>query len=677
MKYIDIVETYIRIEQTTKRLEMIDHLVALLAKTPQELLGRVLYLTQGKLYPDFLGIELGMADKLLIKAISFGTGIKESEVQDAMLDLGDLGTVAEQMVANKKQMALFTEPLDVERTYSNFDKIAKATGGGSQELKQKLVAELLHDASPPEAKYIVRTLASKLRLGIADMTILDALAYYFTPTYTERLDSSDEKTKKLIKDLETQSANSDSVTDAKKLLELIESSRDRTTSSLYEAISTTEKFNKSLKRKADLKDAYERSAKVFAELKSLKDDVETSRVRIENAYNLCSDLGEVVSVLQTEGIPGLDKIKLEPGTPIRAMLAERLSSLPDILEKLNGRCAFEYKYDGLRIQAHIGDDVQLFSRRLENITEQFPDVQRHLKVAFRGKNAVVEGECVPVDINTGELLPFQQVSHRRGRKYDLTKAVDEFPVVLYLFDVLSFDDTTYTMESFPVRREKLTEMFNETDSVKFSDIIITDSAEKAEEFFQQSLSSGCEGLIAKSIAPDSGYRAGSRGWQWIKYKLDYKVEMTDSVDLVVIGAFAGRGRRAGMYGALLMAAYNKTDDMFETVCKVGTGFSDEQLAALPEKLKDFKIDKPHPRVKSEMKADYWFSPNLVMEVLGAEITHSPIHTCAYGLLREGSGLAVRFPRFMGNYRTDKRAEDATTSDEFINMYKQQQKIIKN
>jgi len=171
------------------------------------------------------------------------------------------------------------------------------------------------------------------------------------------------------------------------------------------------------------------------------------------------------------------------------------------------------------------------------------------------------------------------------------------------------------------------------------------------------------------------YQAGARGWLWIKYKRDYKSEMTDTVDLVVVGAFHGRGKRAGTYGALLLAAYNPETDTFETVTKCGTGFTDKDLAELPQMLLKHVIAHKHSRVNSTLEADVWFEPKLVLEILGAEITLSPIHTCAMGSIRKGSGLAIRFPRFTGKYRTDKAAEDATTSAEIVEMYRSQLKQI--
>jgi DNA ligase-1 len=206
--------------------------------------------------------------------------------------------------------------------------------------------------------------------------------------------------------------------------------------------------------------------------------------------------------------------------------------------------------------------------------------------------------------------------------------------------------------------------------------MITTDIKKAEQFFDRSLEDGCEGLMAKAISDDSYYRAGARGWQWIKFKRDYRSELTDTVDLVIVGGFAGHGRRAGVVGALLMGVYNSQKDRFETICKLGTGFSDEILKKVTHTLDEHKLDHMHQRVYSEMKADFWVEPKIVFEVLGAEVTFSPIHTCAFGELKADTGLAIRFPRYTGRWRDDKAAEDATTKNEIISMYKNQLKKIK-
>jgi DNA ligase-1 len=397
---------------------------------------------------------------------------------------------------------------------------------------------------------------------------------------------------------------------------------------------------------------------------------------VERAFNITSDLGLVGETLCKRGITGLDDLHVMVGNPIRAMLAERLPSPEEILERMGGRAMFEYKYDGLRVQAHIKDgEITLYSRRLEDLTGQFPDVIEALKLAFTGRSAILEGECVPVDINTGEMLPFQEVSHRRGRKHGLTEAIEDYPVRLHLFDCLYLEGEDLTREALPDRRTALTRCIKVTENVRLSEARVLDDAAKVQEFFIEALNAGCEGLMAKSINDDSVYRAGSRGFLWIKYKKEYRSEMNDTVDLVVVGAFHGRGKRGGVYGALLMATYNPEEDRFETVCKLGSGFDDATLAVLPEKLDRFKQPSRHPLVESKMEADVWFEPSLVLEVLGAELSISPIHTCAHGRVRNGAGLAVRFPRFTGAFRDDKRPRDATTSQELLDMYNKQLKKV--
>jgi len=226
-----------------------------------------------------------------------------------------------------------------------------------------------------------------------------------------------------------------------------------------------------------------------------------------------------------------------------------------------------------------------------------------------------------------------------------------------------------------VRHEKLREITVESDRVKTAESLIVGSVEDVERFFEKAVENGCEGIMCKSIAKDSVYQAGARGWLWIKYKREYKSEMTDTVDLVIVGALHGRGKRAGTYGALLLTAYNSDKDAFETITKCGTGFTDEDLEKLPKMMKKHKLSHKHPRVESMLEADVWFEPAVVIEVLGAEITLSPIHTSAMDSIRKGSGLAIRFPRFTGNYRLDKSPEDATTNEEVVEMYQNQLKKL--
>ena len=672
MDYSVLAEAYQKIEATTKRLDMTAHLVGLFRRTPPGMMRKLVYLTQGRLYPDFMSIELGVADKLAIRAIAFVTGASEDEVTRRWMKEGDLGLVAESLVAVKKQRTLFSEALTVERVYSSLQGIAGASGSGAQELKMKLIADILHDASPPEARYLVRTMLGRLRLGVADMTILDALAVTFAPK--EAPSGAPEPA--VAPQLEP-APPPPSVPATGHRTPAAESAPEAPSETL--APSAADKAAAKKARKAERE---ARAAKKAADDAMMAAELESrrrNRAAVEHAYNLCSDLGEVAEKLVTEGMDGVRKIRLEAGRPVRPMLAERLGSMEEILGKLGGKASLEYKYDGMRIQAHIriGKEVRLYSRQLENVTEQFPDVVGNLLQAFNSRDyeeSIIDCECVPFNTETGEFLPFQEVSHRRGRKYGVDEAVEDYPVILMAFDCLQLDGRELIGQPYPERRKALARLFRPTDRVQMSESLLTSDLAAAETFFQKALDSGCEGIIAKSVSEDSAYRAGARGWQWIKFKRDYKSEMEDTADLVPVGAFAGHGKRKGRYGALLMAAYNKDLDRYETVCKLGTGFSDEMLDRMTAELGQQRVPERHARVESTMKADYWLVPTVVYEVLGAEITLSPIHTAGFGKLRGGSGLAIRFPR-LKQVRTDKKPEDATTVQELVEMYERQLKKV--
>jgi DNA ligase-1 len=350
------------------------------------------------------------------------------------------------------------------------------------------------------------------------------------------------------------------------------------------------------------------------------------------------------------------------------MLAERLKTLEEILEKFGGRAAFDYKYDGLRMQIHYkAGEVRLFSRNLEPYTDQFPDVVERVRASALAKEFILEGEGVGMDLDTGELRPFQEASRRRGRKYDLAAKAQEFPFAVFLFDCMYLDGQDLTGSPYLARREALGKTVRESDQLRRSTMNVVESAAQAQLFFMQALADGCEGIIAKSVRDDSLYRAGARGWTWIKFKRDYSATLGDTVDLVAVGAFAGKGRRTGHYGSLLMAAFDAEVDRFVSVCKLASGFDDAQLAEFDQRLKPLARKEKHPKVDSGLKPDVWLDPKVVMEVRGAELTLSPVHKAAWGRLQPNAGLAMRFPRFE-KYRDEKAAQDATTVDELVKMY---------
>jgi len=386
-----------------------------------------------------------------------------------------------------------------------------------------------------------------------------------------------------------------------------------------------------------------------------------NRPAVERAYNISSDIGLIARELASKGLRGVEEIKPAVGRPIKMMAAQRVPKLEDIPEKMES-FAVEEKYDGERMQIHKdGDGVKIFSRRLDEITYQYPDIVALVKRGVKAKRAILEGEAVSVK---GEKLQPFQILMQRKRKYEIEKYVKKIPVRLFLFDLLFLEGEDYMAKSYPERRGKLEEITKASKDLTFARRIVSSDLKDIQGFFDESLKRGAEGIMAKSLAKDAVYRAGAREWLWIKWKKDYLEGMVDTFDLVLIGAIYGTGKRAGKYGTLLGATYNVEKDMFESFCKIGTGFTDEVLDGMLEKFKDLlSKDKP-ARVRSELKPDVWFQPKIVMEVSGAEITESPLHAC--GADEMGKGLSLRFPRFK-QFR-EKKPEDATSTAEVLQMY---------
>ncbi len=577
-------EKFNQLSGTRKRLELTQILVDLFREAGKDL-GILTYLIQGKLGPDYLGIELGLADKLIITALAGISGKTEDEINNMFMKSGDLGSVAREITAAKSQNSLFSHDLTVEAVHSSLLKLASVKGEGSVKNKIRIFQDLLLNGTPDDAQYITRIATGKLRLGVSDATILDALV---------------------------------------------------------NAFSTADKS-----------------------------------AEIDEAYNFHPDIGYVAELLSTGRESELINVGPEPMVPAKVMLAERLPDIPQILQKMGGKAAFEYKYDGMRTQIHYnGGQVKIFSRGTEETTSNFPDIARNFKSTFSVESCILDGEAVPYNPETGELYPFQMVSQRRGRKYDLDRLEADVPLVVFLFDVIYLNGEPMHKKPYLERRRILEGLFTPNDSFRTATQIVSDDPEEVQKFFDESINSGCEGVVAKNVSEQSIYRAGARGWLWIKLKRDYQSEFEDSLDLTVIGAFGGHGRRKGTYGALLMATYNKVTDVFESICKLGTGFTDDVLFALPAKFQDHIVPDKPARVESLLQPDVWIEPYFVMEIIGSEITVSPVHSCAFGKVEKGAGLAIRFPRFTGKWRQDKKPEDSTSTQEILEMFHDQKKRIK-
>ena len=573
-------------EQTSSRIALTGHLVTLLKNTPADIIDKVTYLIQGKLYPDYEGVEMGVAEKMVLRAIASSSGKDVSEIVRIYQKTGDLGEATLEVMKSKSQSTLFSEPMTVERVYSTFDKVARTTGVGSQEVKLRLISSLLNDAMATEGCYIIKFVMGQLRLGIADYTVLDALAIAFTGN-------------------------------------------------------------------------------------------KANRKALENAYNVSSDLGTVAMLLATKGLEAVSSIKITLFKPIRPMLAERIRTAEEALERMGSRAAVEYKLDGERVQVHKGKDrVELFSRRLEKITSHYPDVVNALKSIK--SEVILEGEVVAINVETEEYLPFQELMHRR-RKYGVEEAMESYPVVMNFFDVLYFDGNSRTDMPYLERRKLLKKIIDkikiQNNKLRLIKQTIAAEPYEIDRFMMTAIENGCEGVMIKHLS--STYRAGAREYAWVKLKREYTSDFADTLDLVIVGALHGRGRRAGKYGALLLAAYDHNADMFRSVTKVGTGFTDLHIEQFYKELEKHIVSQQHARVDTGMEMDTWFEPKIVIEVIASEITLSPSHTAAKNTIRAGYGLALRFPKFTGKIRDDKKPEDATTTDEIVTAYRRQLKVIGN
>jgi DNA ligase-1 len=583
LDYSEVAAKYSELAAISGRNEMTRVLADLLLATPKSELPMLVYLTQGKLRPDYEGVELGLAEKLALRAITTASGISSDKVYSSYVKHGDIGSAAQELLKTKNQGTLFSEGLTLKRVYETLLRIARQSGSGSIEGKLRELASLLNDASPLEAKFIMRTVTGELRLGVADYTVLDAAATAFLGGKQER-------------------------------------------------------------------------------------------AAIERAYNVHPDLGFVVATVASGGMKGIQRIVVEVGVPIRPMLAERLNSAEAIIKKMGDKEVIaEYKLDGERLQIHkTADGVKLFSRRLEVITGHYPDAAELVKKYVVPKRAILEAEVVAINEDTGEYLPFQELMHRR-RKHGVDQAMADYPVALNFFDILLAGQTDLTGKPYTVRRKRLEEAVRATPRTRLVPKKGTSDPGAIEGFMEEAIENGCEGLVVKD--PESNYRAGAREFAWIKLKREYRSELTDTIDLVIIGAFHGKGRRAGTYGTYLLGTLDSKRELYTSVAKIGTGFSDEDLAKIPKVLKPYESHVKPPDVESNMVPDIWFRPHVVIETIASELTLSPIHTAAMGRIRPGAGISLRFPKFTGKIRDDKGPEDATTVEEIVGMYNRQLKKV--
>ncbi|RPD62906.1 ATP-dependent DNA ligase [Lentinus tigrinus ALCF2SS1-6] len=607
--YAALAKVFSLIEATTKRIEKTSLLTSFLllvirrrAKADTQSLLQAVYLCINRLCPDYVGIELGIGESLLIKAISESTGRSMAIVKADLKKEGDLGLVA--MNSKNSQKTLFKpKPLTLPVVFKNLKEIALSSGHSSQNKKVSIITKLLASCQGQEAKYIVRSLEGKLRIGNAERTVLVALAH---ATVLAEQESSN---KRLSKD----------------------------------------------KLAARLEEATNVIKQVYSELPS---------------YDL------VIPALLNVGIDKLrNECKLTPGVPLKPMLAKPTKAIGEVLDKFEGKkFTCEYKYDGERAQVHKLEDgtIAVFSRNSEDMSKKYPDLMEQLPRCVKEgtKTFVFDAEAVAIDKDSAKLLPFQELS-RRKRK-DVKVEDIKVRVCLFAFDLLYLNGEPLLQKDFTERRELLKEHFQPVDLefqfAKASDAHATDDIQS---FLEESVKDGCEGLMVKMLEGElSHYEPSRRTVNWLKLKKDYLAGVGDSLDLVVVGGYYGKGKRTNVYGAFLLACYDSDSEEYQTICKIGTGFSDEALQAHYESLKPLEMQTPRGDIKiGGAKPDVWFEPKVVWEVLTADLSLSPIYTAAQGLVEE-RGISLRFPRFI-RIRDDKSADDATGPEQIAEMYQRQ------
>tara|TARA_Y100000310_G_scaffold303592_1_gene342077 strand:- start:558 stop:2234 length:1677 start_codon:yes stop_codon:yes gene_type:complete len=558
MKYKELVGLYEKLESTTKRLEKTDFVASFLRKTSDKDLAYVVYLINGRIFPQWDERKIGYSSKLLIKSISSVAGTSSEDVEKEMNRLGDLGDVAAELIKKKSQRTLAGKDLTVEKVITNLRKLSELEGTGSVARKVGLVAELLGSASPNEARFISRTVLEVLRIGIAEGIIKDAIAIAFKKNSEE----------------------------------------------------------------------------------------------IGKSFELLVDYGEVAK-LAKENKLGL--VKLRPGRPLKLMLAVLSKSIEDGFSAVGSPAALEYKYDGFRIQVHYdGKEIKLFTRRMENVTKQFPEVIEHVKKYVSGKNFILDCEAVGYSPKTGRYLPFQKISQRIRRKYDKRKMAKEYPVEVNAFDLIYYNGKELTGKPFSERRKQLKEIIIEKPKkIVLSKILLTDKPAAVQKFFKRSIKDGQEGLIFKAL--DSPYKPG----RYVGYMAKLK-EVMDALDLVIVKAEWGEGKRASWLSSYTVACREK-GKLFE-VGKVSTGLKEkptnEGMASF-----DYMTKKLKKLIISEKGKEVKVKPQVVVEVSYEEIQKSPTYTSKY---------ALRFPRIL-SVREDKPVNEISTLREIKTLYRSQNK----
>jgi DNA ligase-1 len=563
MQYKELAKIYENLEKNSSRLKKIEILSEFLIKLKKSKNPNfeTLYLLQGTVFPDFDEREFGISDKLCIKALVKASGISEHEIMKSWKELGDLGLVAQKVIGNKKQNTLFSTNLNVDKIINNLKKLPTLTGIGAVDKKMAIISELLTSATGIEAKYIIRTLLSDLRIGVAAGTLRDSITQ-----------SCFEKTKEN--------------------LEVVQEAYDKST---------------------DWKEVFKKAIK---------------------------------------GIKELEKIQLSPGKAVKVMLYPKENTIEDAFERVGKPCLIDYKYDGFRMMINKDENgkIKIFTRRLDEVTVQFPEVKEYVEKYVKEDSFIIDAEAVGFDPLTKKYKPFQEISQRIKRKYDIEKVKKTLPIELNVFDIIYYNGKSLIKTPLSKRREIIEKIIPKKEfKLKPSTAIITDSVKVAEKFYKEALKDGEEGIMMKNL--NSPYKPGARVGHGVKIKPG-----DSDFDLIITGAEYGTGKRAGWLTSFKIACQNE-GELFE-LGHVSTGLKEKEEEGLSfEELTNLL----KPLIKKETEKEITVKPKLVVTVAYQNIQKSTNYN---------SGYALRFPRIT-RLRPDRGKSDIATLHEIEKDYKKE------
>ncbi|XP_066910596.1 DNA ligase 1-like isoform X2 [Clytia hemisphaerica] len=616
--YMALSKTFQHIEEISARLKIQSILSnffrSVIVLSPNDLLMCV-YLCLNKLAPAYEGMELGIGENVLMKAVCQSTGKSMKEVKAETQEKGDLGIVAEGCRTNQRMM--FTPPpLTVGSVFKKLTEIAKMTGHSSMAKKAEKIQSMFVACKHSEARYLIRSLGGKLRIGLAEQSVLTSLGHAVVLTPPCQKEYPPE------------------VLDASKTMSS----------------------------------------------EALKEKMDESALIIKTAYCELPTYNVIIPKLLEVDVTELPKYcHITPGIPLKPMLAHPTKGIGEVMKRFdNAEFTCEYKYDGERAQIHLLENgqINIYSRNQENNTTKYPDIiARMPKVLNEGvKSCIIDTESVAWDQEKKQILPFQVLTTRKRKDVEANDI--KVQVCVYAFDLLYLNGESLVRQPFKKRRALLRSSFKEIEGeFVFAKAKTSSDTDEISEFLEESIQGNCEGLMVKTLEVDATYEIAKRSHNWLKLKKDYLEGVGDTLDLVVIGGFHGSGKRTGKYGGFLLACYDEENEEYQSICKAGTGFSDDDLAKHNEFFKPHIIEKPkaYYRFGESVRPDHWFDAVQVWEVRAADLSISPVHKASVGIVDPVKGISLRFPRFL-RIRDDKKPEEATSAQQVAQFYNSQEQI---